>query len=57
MRYAWTADSLAIMGKGSPPVNTVSMQCAVVGQVIQSGPRFLLETKQYKSHMAYMKCN
>lgn len=35
----------------------VSTQCAVVGQVIQSGPRFRLETKQYKSHMAYVKRN
>lgn len=38
-------------------VVVVSRQCTVVGQVIQSGPRSQLETKQYKSHMAHVKCN
>lgn len=58
----------AVTGEEWPPSNMgalpgnsetviVSTQCAVVGQVIQSGPRFPLETKQYKSHMAYVKCN
>lgn len=35
----------------------VSMQWAVVGQVIQAGPRFPSETKQYKSHMAHVERN
>lgn len=33
----------------------VSMHCAVVGQVIEAGPRFQPETKQYESHMAHVE--
>lgn len=72
VRHTWTADSLAAAvqlrvrdclqrRRGLCDVIleavVVSTQRAVVGQVIQSGPRFRLETKQYKSHMAYVKCN
>lgn len=35
----------------------VSVHGAVVGQVIQSGPRFRSETKQCKSHMAHAERN
>lgn len=33
------------------------MQCTAAGQVIQYCPGSQLETKQYKSHMAYVKSN
>lgn len=33
----------------------VSMHWPGVGQVIEAGPRFPSETKQYKSHMAHVE--